>query len=177
VLIYKKPTILNFLDSPPNQLATNALCLAFGDPEPSMEACFLAGIWIGCMELASACALSLRCAKLFLLNRLYPSSAKLVAVFKPIDGAFAHATFGYAGMYGALAGMSSKGIVVTEANLEENRITFFGYGNDYRLNSISHRHSVCHGLCDYVGSWRTPMTCSPALTCGTSRTTLLALIT
>ena len=46
---------------------------------------------------------------------------KLVTVYRPNDGSIAHATIGYVAMYGALAGMSSAGISVSEANLEEVR--------------------------------------------------------
>ena len=38
------------------------------------------------------------------------NKAKLVAVYKPDDGAIAHATVGFAGLYGALAGMSAEGL-------------------------------------------------------------------
>jgi len=44
-----------------------------------------------------------------------------VTVYRPNDGSIAHATIGYVAMYGALAGMSSAGISVSEANLEEVR--------------------------------------------------------
>jgi hypothetical protein len=46
-------------------------------------------------------------------------------VYKPED-AHAHATVGYAPLWGAITGMSAMGLTVHEANLEENRITFEG---------------------------------------------------
>ncbi|EDQ85377.1 uncharacterized protein MONBRDRAFT_38890 [Monosiga brevicollis MX1] len=60
---------------------------------------------------------------------------KLVTVFHPEDG-FAHATVGFAPMWGAITGMSSQGITVHEANLEENRITFDGFPWALRLRYI-----------------------------------------
>lgn len=51
---------------------------------------------------------------------------KTVIVYRPNDGAHFHATVGYAPLWGAITGMSSQGLTVHEANLEENRITFEG---------------------------------------------------
>lgn len=51
---------------------------------------------------------------------------KLVTVINPTDGAYPHATVGFPPVWGALAGMSSQGLTVHEANLEENQITFDG---------------------------------------------------
>ncbi len=45
-------------------------------------------------------------------------------------------TFGYIGVWGALAGMSANGITVHEANLEENEITFDGFAWLLRLRYI-----------------------------------------
>jgi len=61
---------------------------------------------------------------------------KFVTVFIPNDGKYAHSTVGFAGLYGALAGMSSKGITVHEANLEENEITFLGFPWVLRLRYV-----------------------------------------
>lgn len=61
---------------------------------------------------------------------------KLVAVFHPDDGGHAHATFGFAALYGALAGMSEHGLSVHEANLEEDEITFDGFPWVLRLRYI-----------------------------------------
>lgn len=44
---------------------------------------------------------------------------KLVTVFRPNDGAIAHATYGFSGIFGALAGSSAQGLSVHEANLEQ----------------------------------------------------------
>jgi hypothetical protein len=60
---------------------------------------------------------------------------KLVTVFHPPD-AIAHATIGFAGVYGALTGMSAKGLTVHEANLEENEITFAGFPWLLRLRYV-----------------------------------------
>ena len=46
---------------------------------------------------------------------------KLLTVHHPPSG-FSHVTVGYAGIWGAMAGMSSKGITVHEANLESVRV-------------------------------------------------------
>jgi hypothetical protein len=59
----------------------------------------------------------------------------MITVFHP-PGKNAHATFGFAGMYGALAGMSSKGLSVHEANLEENVISFAGFPWIMRLRYV-----------------------------------------
>ena len=45
-------------------------------------------------------------------------------------------TFGYLGVWGALAGMSANGLTVHEANLEENEITFDGFPWLLRLRYI-----------------------------------------
>lgn len=50
--------------------------------------------------------------------------SKLVTVFHP-PGKYAHATLGFVGLYGALAGMSAKGVTVHEANLESNDVRSF----------------------------------------------------
>jgi hypothetical protein len=51
---------------------------------------------------------------------------KLITIHRPVSG-FAHATFGFAGIWGALTGISSQGLTVHEANLESNDITFRGF--------------------------------------------------
>jgi len=61
---------------------------------------------------------------------------KLVTVFNPDDGKNSHLTLGFAGLYGALTGMSSQGISVMEANLEENEITFNGFPWILRLRYV-----------------------------------------
>jgi len=48
---------------------------------------------------------------------------KLVTVFRP-NNATSHVTLGFGALIGALTGMSSKGITVHEANLEEKPETF-----------------------------------------------------
>jgi len=61
---------------------------------------------------------------------------KVVTVFHPEDGGFVHATVGFAPLWGALTGMSSKGITVHEANLEEDQITFGGFPWVLRLRYV-----------------------------------------
>ena len=60
---------------------------------------------------------------------------KTIIVFKP-DDAHAHATVGYAPLWGAITGMSAMGLTVHEANLEENRITFEGVPWLLRLRMV-----------------------------------------
>ncbi|KNC55383.1 uncharacterized protein AMSG_11041 [Thecamonas trahens ATCC 50062] len=65
------------------------------------------------------------------------NTGKVVTVFKPNDGGVAHATFGFIGFYGALAGVSAEGISVHEANLEEGEaISFKGMAWVLRLRYI-----------------------------------------
>lgn len=62
---------------------------------------------------------------------------KLVTVHHPPeDGKHAHVTFGFASIYGALAGMSAEGLTVHEANLESNRDSFKGFPWLVRLRYI-----------------------------------------
>eukprot|EP01006_Ploeotia_vitrea_P019758 TRINITY_DN51993_c0_g1_i1.p1 TRINITY_DN51993_c0_g1~~TRINITY_DN51993_c0_g1_i1.p1 ORF type:complete len:501 (+),score=37.44 TRINITY_DN51993_c0_g1_i1:24-1526(+) len=51
---------------------------------------------------------------------------KLISVFHP-PGKFSHAAIGYCGTYGALTGMSAKGITVHEAGDDNTRETFEGF--------------------------------------------------
>jgi len=60
---------------------------------------------------------------------------KLITVHRPVGGN-AHADFGFAGMWGAVTGLSSKGLTVHEANLESDDISFFGFPWLLRLRSI-----------------------------------------
>lgn len=63
------------------------------------------------------------------------SMYKLITVHHPIKG-YSHATIGWAGLWGAITGMSSKGITVHEANLESNDVTFLGFPWITRLRYI-----------------------------------------
>ena len=63
------------------------------------------------------------------------STYKLITVHRPPNG-FPHATFGWAGIWGAITGMSSQGITVHEANLESNDITFRGFPWVLRLRHV-----------------------------------------
>merc|ERR1719198_839664 len=60
---------------------------------------------------------------------------KLVTVLHP-PGKIAHVTLGYAGLWGALTGMSAAGLTVHEANLEEDQITFAGFPWLLRLRYV-----------------------------------------
>ena len=61
---------------------------------------------------------------------------KLVTVTVPDDGGNPSVQFGFVGLWGALTGMSSKGLTVHEANLEEDEITFEGFPWVLRLRYI-----------------------------------------
>jgi len=63
------------------------------------------------------------------------SKYKLVTLHRPPNGN-AHATFGWAGIWGAITGISAKGITVHEANLESNDITFRGFPWVLRLRHV-----------------------------------------
>ena len=60
---------------------------------------------------------------------------KLLVVHHPPRG-IAHVDIGWAGVWGALAGMSAAGITVHEANLESNDVTFNGYGWILRMREV-----------------------------------------
>ena len=61
---------------------------------------------------------------------------KIVMVIVPDDGAIPSVSLGFVGLYGTLAGMSSRGLTTHEANLEENEITFEGFPWSLRLRYI-----------------------------------------
>lgn len=63
------------------------------------------------------------------------SKYKLITVFHPPNG-IAHATVGWTGIWGAITGMSAKGLSVHEANLESNDITFRGFPWVIRLRHV-----------------------------------------
>lgn len=66
------------------------------------------------------------------------SKYKLVTVHHPPKGSktFSHATVGWAGIWGAITGMSSQGLTVHEANLESNDITYRGFPWVLRLREV-----------------------------------------
>jgi len=65
---------------------------------------------------------------------------KLVTVFHPPEGSgFTHATVGFAGLYGALAGMSAQGITVHEAGDDNYLETFNGFAWTLRLRDLMER--------------------------------------
>jgi len=59
-----------------------------------------------------------------------------LTIYNPDDGAYAHATVDFAGLFGALTGMNSKGVSVMQSNLEENEITFSGFPWTLRLRYV-----------------------------------------
>ena len=62
---------------------------------------------------------------------------KLITVFHPPEaGRHAHATLGFAGLYGSLAGMSAAGLTTHEANLESKKESFRGLPWLIRLRLI-----------------------------------------
>lgn len=63
------------------------------------------------------------------------SKYKMVTIHHPKDG-YAHATLGWAGIWGAITGISSQGLTVHEANLESNDITFRGFPWILRLRHV-----------------------------------------
>lgn len=78
------------------------------------------------------------------------STSKLITIHRPQNG-YAHATIGWAGIWGAITGISSKGITVHEANLESNDISFRGFPWVLRL-----RHIMAHAqnLDEALNLWK-----------------------
>ena len=66
---------------------------------------------------------------------------KLITVHHPADG-FAHCTVGFAGVWGALAGMSAEGMTVHEANLESKLSSFRGFPWILRLREVMSKSST-----------------------------------
>jgi len=65
---------------------------------------------------------------------------KLITVFHP-PNAYVHATVGFAGLYGALTGMSAEGITVHEAGDDNHMETFEGFAWTVRLRDLMERVS------------------------------------
>lgn len=65
------------------------------------------------------------------------SKNKLITVHHPpLNKGYAHATIGWAGLWGAITGISSQGLTVHEANLESNDITYRGFPWVLRLRHV-----------------------------------------
>lgn len=65
------------------------------------------------------------------------STAKLITVYHPPEGGRApYATFGFAGFLGAIAGVSSRGVTVTQSNLDNSRVTMRAAAWPFRLRFI-----------------------------------------
>lgn len=75
--------------------------------------------------------------------------AKYVVVWRP-QGGIPHATVGFAGLQGALTGMSAAGLTVHEANLEEKQESFRGFPWMLRLRWIM---SQARNLADAKAMW------------------------
>eukprot|EP01038_Epipyxis_sp_PR26KG_P005160 gene5160-7183_t len=74
------------------------------------------------------------------------STDKLITIYHPANGN-SYATFGWSGIWGAITGMSSKGITVHEANLESNDITFRGFPWTLRLRHVmAYANNIDEGL-------------------------------
>lgn len=68
------------------------------------------------------------------------SKYKVISVHHPPNG-HVHATVGFAGIWGALTGLSSQGLTVHEANLESNDITWRGFPWILRLREVMSKAS------------------------------------
>mmetsp|Transcript_30109 Transcript_30109/g.50348 ORF Transcript_30109/g.50348 Transcript_30109/m.50348 type:complete len:507 (-) Transcript_30109:12-1532(-) len=80
------------------------------------------------------------------------STHKLITIHHPPSGLYAHASVGWAGIWGAITGISSMGVTVHEANLESDDVTFRGFPWVLR-----HRHIMSHAatLTEAIGLWNT----------------------
>ena len=76
---------------------------------------------------------------------------KLLTVHHPATGN-AHVTVGFAGIWGAMAGMSSKGLTVHEANLESKSVTFEGFPWILRLRHVMAYANNLGEAMDIMGS-------------------------
>lgn len=65
------------------------------------------------------------------------SRAKLITVYHPPEaGRSAYATVGFAGFVGAIAGMSARGVSVTQSNLDNSLVTMRGVIWPFRMRHI-----------------------------------------
>lgn len=65
------------------------------------------------------------------------SVSKLVTVYHPPEpGRAAHATVGFAGFVGAIAGMSARGVTVSQSNLDNSRVLLNASAWPFRLRYI-----------------------------------------
>ena len=65
------------------------------------------------------------------------STGKLVTVYHPPEaGRHAHATVGFAGFPGAIAGMSAAGLTVSQSNLDNSRVTMAAASWPFRLRYL-----------------------------------------
>ena len=78
-----------------------------------------------------------------------PSWTPPKGIFAPVWTTL-YATIGFAGLYGALAGMSKSGITVHEANLESTRITFRGFPWVLRLRHVLGNQALRHLIAEAV---------------------------
>ena len=64
------------------------------------------------------------------------SKHKLITIYNTTTDKNMYTTVGFAGYFGALAGMSNKGITVSEANLDNGEVSFDGIAWPMRLREI-----------------------------------------
>ncbi|KAM9990958.1 hypothetical protein ACTFIY_007014 [Dictyostelium cf. discoideum] len=69
------------------------------------------------------------------LNGSGISNNKLITFYHPI-GQYSHAAIGFAGLIGAIVGISSKGIFVAESDNDSVKVTFDGFAWSMRLRYI-----------------------------------------
>ena len=75
---------------------------------------------------------------------------KYVVNWRPVGG-IAHAVVGFAGLQGALTGMSAAGLTVHEANLESDRDSFLGFPWTLRLRDLMERAGTLPEATDLWG--------------------------
>ncbi|KAF2069422.1 hypothetical protein CYY_009257 [Polysphondylium violaceum] len=75
---------------------------------------------------------------------------KLITFYHP-KGSYSHAAIGFAGLIGAITGISSQGIFVAESDNDSNKVTFDGFAWSMRLRYImEHANSIDAAL----GLWK-----------------------
>ena len=93
-----------------------------------------------------------------------------MTVFHPPEpGRHAHATFGFGGLIGALAGMSAAGLTTHEANLESNRDSFRGFPWLLRLRYLLERADNLASAEDVWRATNNTVGCTPSLHHPTAR--------
>jgi len=71
---------------------------------------------------------------------------KLITFYHP-TGSYSHAAIGFAGLIGAITGISSQGIFVAESDNDSNKVTFDGFAWSMRLRYVmEHADSINSAL-------------------------------